>query len=210
VDVIEEGQVLMTTPSATKIYRSAGATAVIEQRFRVEEGAALEWLPQETIAFDGSRSRIDTTIDLEDGAVFIGWDTLCLGRPAAAEAFESGRLTQRLRLRRNGRMLVEERLGLRGAGAELEAAWGLQGSSVLATMVVADTGGDASHVVRSVRDALPEGLGLAGVTAISGVLVCRVLADSARVARVLIHAAWGAVRPEVLQRAAIPPRIWAT
>src|SRR6185369_4219301 len=99
---------LVTTPSATKIYRSDGRRAAQRTRLSVARGAALEWLPQETIIFDGARVDLQTTVSLEEGAVFIGWDVQCLGRPAIAERFTSGECKSGLEISRAGRLLFLE------------------------------------------------------------------------------------------------------
>ncbi|WP_303908751.1 urease accessory protein UreD, partial [Thiohalomonas denitrificans] len=85
-----EAGALITTPGATKFYRSAGPRAYMEQRLNVADGGALEWLPQENIVFPGALADIRTRIDLKGQAGFIGWETLCLGRPAADERFDAG------------------------------------------------------------------------------------------------------------------------
>ena len=73
----------LTTPGAGKWYRSGGPEASQRLELTVEEGAALEWLPQETIVFDGARARMETRVRLAADSRFIGWDILCLGRAAA-------------------------------------------------------------------------------------------------------------------------------
>jgi len=72
VELKAGSRALITTPGATKFYRSAGPEAVQQTRIRVADGATLEWTPQETILFDRSLSRIDTLVDLEPGARFLG------------------------------------------------------------------------------------------------------------------------------------------
>ncbi len=57
---------------------------------RVDDGA-LEWLPQETIVFDGARARSTTQVELAGDARFLGWEIACLGRPANGEGFASRR-----------------------------------------------------------------------------------------------------------------------
>ena len=81
----------LTTPGAGKWYRSGGAEASQTINFSLAEGATLEWLPQETIFFDGARARLETRVLLAADSRFIGWDILCLGRAAAGELFENGR-----------------------------------------------------------------------------------------------------------------------
>src|SRR5690606_39068583 len=70
---------LVTTPAATKLYRSAEQTSLLEQRFHVGANAVLEWLPLETILYAGARARAETRVELGPGSHFVGWDISCLG-----------------------------------------------------------------------------------------------------------------------------------
>ena len=92
----------LTTPGAGKWYRSGGPEASQRLELTVEEGAALEWLPQESIVFDGARARMETRVRLAAGSRFIGWDILCLGRAAAGERFAQGRFDLLCRVERGG------------------------------------------------------------------------------------------------------------
>ncbi len=216
VDVNDAGHGVLTTPAATKLYRSNGATARLTQRFKVSRGAALEWLPQETIAFSGALSRLETHVELEAGASFIGWETLCLGRPACGEGFSAGQLSQRLQIVRDGTLLVSERLLLDGGGPALSERWGLAGHSTIATLVAVpgdsagDIGRNGVELVEQVRAAVPEDAGLVGVSWLSGALLCRFLGDGTGPAQTVLRSAWRALRPVLLGCSAVPPRIWAT
>ena len=85
-----QGHALLTTPGAGKWYRSAGPWANLHNHFEVAAGACLEWLPQETIFFNGCRAAIDSEIRLAPGARYLGWDAWCLGRSASGERFTQG------------------------------------------------------------------------------------------------------------------------
>src|SRR5688572_28176453 len=85
VDAGAAAHVLLTTPAAAKWYRTSGPEASQQASVRAGPGACVEWLPQETILYDGSRTRIDTTVALAADATFIGWDIVCLGRTAHGE-----------------------------------------------------------------------------------------------------------------------------
>ena len=82
VEVQAGAHALITTPGATRFYRSAGPTARQHLRARVASGARLEWLPLETIAYDGVRAVNAMRFELDDGAEMIGWDLLALGLPS--------------------------------------------------------------------------------------------------------------------------------
>jgi urease accessory protein len=191
------------------VYRGNGGP-VAAQRQRLEVGAAgsLEWLPQETIAFDGAEVDLETRVHLEPGAAFVGWEILCLGRPACGERFGRGRCRQRLELWRAGRPLCHERACLEGGAPVLEAAWGLRGAPVVGTLL-ATGGAFALDELRAVAAALPDG-DLGSATAIGEVLVCRYLGASAERARGLFARLWALVRPALIGRPASAPRIWST
>ncbi|MEO8565991.1 MAG: urease accessory protein UreD, partial [Betaproteobacteria bacterium] len=86
----------LTTPGAAKWYRSAGEPATQHLVLRAGEAAVIEWLPRETIVYDGAIAELDSRIELAGDAVFIGWDIVCLGRTASGERFHQGSLRQQL------------------------------------------------------------------------------------------------------------------
>lgn len=202
-------QVLLTTPAAGKFYRSAGRTAAQLQHFTVAEGAALEWLPQETIVFDGARARGTTRIELASGASFLGWEIVCLGRPAGGERFTNGVFIQGMEVYRQGRPLLHECSRFDGGGAILDAPWGLNGCPVSGTLVC--TGGDEAGLA-AVREALGEDRSdeMTGATLLEDVLLVRFLGKQGEAARARFLRAWEALRPRTLGRPALRPRIWNT
>jgi urease accessory protein len=205
---------LLTTPAAAKLYRSARrelqATQV--QRLHVSAGACLEWLPQETIAFRGARAQLLTHIALEGDARFIGWDICCLGRPAAGEVFDEGVLRPQLELARDGRMLYCER-GLYEAGSPLlQAAWGLAGQPVVATLLcsAANVSSQLSQVRAVLERTAHAGAPRWAASAWDDLLVVRYLGPSVEQARNLLTAVWAELRPGTLGVPAVVPRIWHT
>jgi len=204
---------LLTTPAATKAYRSSGATSRQTQTFAVAAGATLEWLPQETILHDGAAVDQTTTVELAPGARFIGLDTVCFGLPARAETFAAGRFRQRIQVQRAGRPVFIERGRFDATDAVHAASWGLAGARVHG-LLVACPGTAVGMVLSALRDrasALPDGdRGAITVLADADALVCRYLGPSAERARWFFHDAWAILRPALLGRAASAPRIWAT
>jgi urease accessory protein len=209
LDVPSGASALVTTPAATKLYRSAGPTCVVHNHLQVRSGGVLEWLPQETIAFGGSRAVVTTEVVLEPGARFLGWEVSCLGRPASGDAFESGRLDQRTELLLDGRPLLIDRLLTEGGGALQRGAWGWGGRSVYGCFVATC---ESSELTRRLREGvLPAANGeLFAVTAVAGVTVCRYLGTSAAAARSCLSRAWSIAREILLDKPACAPRIWAT
>ncbi|HVU03502.1 MAG TPA: urease accessory protein UreD [Polyangiaceae bacterium] len=209
VDALPGAEVVVTTPAATKFYRSAGMTAVQRARVTVAPGSVVEWLPQETLVFGGAHAENRLSVDVAPGGRFLGWDICCLGRPASGDAFESGSYRGALEVSAGGRPVVVER-GRFSASAEVRRRrFGLGGSSVFGTFVALS---DRPELAELVRSALPEGTAgdHYGVTARRFSLVCRYLGDSVARAREAFVRAWSVVRPALLDRPVSLPRIWAT
>src|SRR5207244_837252 len=85
-----QSHAVLTTPGAAKWYRSAGTWARQSLQFKV--AGTLEWLPRETIVFDGALAELHTNIELGEAARYIGWEIVCLGRRGSGERFQRGRL----------------------------------------------------------------------------------------------------------------------
>jgi urease accessory protein len=200
---------LLTTPGAGKWYRSGGRVARQSLTVRVAEGAVVEWLPQETIVFDGAEARMETHVELAAGALFCGWEVLCLGRTESGERFRHGRIDLATRVERAGRPLWIERGRLFGGSPWLQAPAGLAGRPVSATLVLAGRAIDRDWLA-ACRAVEPSGGVLSGVTALPEVLVARCLAPGAEGARAWLREVWTQLRPVALGRAAVPPRIWNT
>jgi len=203
---------LVTTPAAGKVYRTNGATARQTQRLRVATGGTLEWLPQEAILYDGAQAVLDTRVELERGARFIGIDAVCFGLPARRAPFARGWCRQALEIFREGRPLVIERGRYDAADDAMTGRWGLGGADVLGLLVAAPAPEEATvDAVRALAAAAPEG-DLAAVTVVGGggALVVRTLGRDAERTRAFLHETWRLVRPTLLGRAAVSPRVWAT
>jgi urease accessory protein len=199
---------LITTPGASKWYRSAGPDATQSVRLTVARGGVLEWLPQETIVFDGARASLRTQVELEQDARFIGWEVVCFGRIASGERFRTGLLAQVSEIRRNGTPLFGEYAQVEGGSPLLEARSGLAGHPVSGMMLAA--GSDLDRAACDRLRALDPGAGaLAGVTALPGVAIVRYLGGSAQAARTYFASAWALLRPALAGRDAVPPRIWS-
>ena len=207
VTVAGGARALLTTPAANKFYRGDIAATMV-QTFSVSAGAVLEWLPQETICFRGAQAEMTTRVELAQEGVFVGWEMVCLGRPAAAEAFTAGRARLRFELWRDGRPLLLERGCFAAGDVVFGAAWGLQGRALTGTMVCTV---DHPGAVAAVRDGVaPPAAGLFSVSQLDGVLVCRYLGDQACEARFCFEQAWRVLRPLAVGREACSPRIWKT
>jgi urease accessory protein len=178
----------------------------------VEDGASLEWFPQETIVYDGAVATLETIVELAPGARFIGAEGICLGLPARGEGFERGSCRQVIEIRRDGRPLFIERGRFDGRGRAIDARWGLGGATVIALLAAAPA--PAPPIVDDIRAcaAALAGGEAAAVTVLGAgeTLVCRYLGASGERARRFVHDVWRRLRPAILGRDAVAPRIWAT
>lgn len=205
----EDAHALFTTPGAAKWYRSAGPWARQDLVLKVSPGATAEWLPQETIVFDGARSAMRTEVMLGAGARFVGWEILCLGRTASGERFERGSLRLATRIVREGRLLWAEQGALEGGSPWLHSAAGFAGCPVSATMLVAAGPVDAG-LLAACRAIGTEADARCGITVLPDLLVARWLGHSGEAARDWLTQLWQLLRPALLGREAQRPRIWNT
>lgn len=207
---------LITTPGATRFYRSSGEPALQASTLQLADGARLEWLPLETLAYRGCLAENRVRLQLAPGAETIGWDVLGLGLPASGQAFDHGRFTQLLELPgvwlERGCIDGEDRL-------LLDSPLGLAGERVLATLWFAagsPIGRERAEALvdaaRAVIDAAMPALPCpAGVTQLHPqAIVLRALGPRVEPVMQLLQAVWGAWRPLAWQRAAVPPRVWRT
>lgn len=209
IDVVagSETATLLTTPGATKFYRSGGSEGIQLQRLVVEPNGTLEWFPQENILFPGAQARIKTRIDLANTARFMGWEILCLGLPTNEQRFTTGQADTALSLYRDGKPVFQDRLRVNGE-KDLDALAGLHGFPVCATFIAT---GVTSLLLQALREIVSqEKKALYGVTLLDDLLVARYLGYSTFAARHLFTDIWKVLRPEIFDKAASVPRIWAT
>lgn len=207
---VEDGaRAVLTTPGATRFYRSAGEVARQSTLITVGAGAVCEYLPQETIVFEGANARLETKVMLAADAVYVGWDFVCLGRPAIGEGFAAGQLAQRIEIVRDGRPIWYERLGLAGGDALLTAQFAMAGAPTTGAMVYA--GPLPEGAAERVREAVgAPRFGAFSVSQLDDVLVCRYLGPRVGEGRALFTRAWDVLRVLGQGKAACAPRIWAT
>ena len=203
-----DAHALLTTPGAGKWYRSAGPWAHQHIAFDVAAGACLEWLPQETIIFDGALADLRLEVRLQADARFIGWDILCLGRTGADERFMTGECRTRTQLQRDGRPLWLERGRLAGNDLALSSEAVLARQPVAGTFIAAAVNVDREHLpaCRACTPASGEG----AVTLLPGLMIGRYLGASTEAAKNYFTQLWRILRPAVAGRAAVEPRIWRT
>ena len=173
---------ILTSQEAEKIYRSLGAPSRLSIHLRVEEGATLEWLPQETILFNNARLERRVELDVAPGGSLLALDLVIFGRLARGERFATGALLDVWRVRRGGRLTWADGLRLEGdIAAQLADPAGFGGATAAGlALLVAD---DAAAWIEPSRVKLAQGSCRAGVTLAGGALVARVLGEDPSLVR---------------------------
>ncbi|MFZ1181367.1 MAG: urease accessory protein UreD [Herbaspirillum sp.] len=209
----DNAHALLTTPGAGKWYRANGFVSRQQIALTATAGASLEWLPQEAIFFNNADVRMEHQVELATDARYIGGEILCFGRTASGESFTSGSIVQRTSIRRDGRLIWFEQGVLRaGSGASsMTSPLALAGYTVCATLIAVGMPMNSAflHALREQTSVLTRD-GRSGATQMKQLLVLRYLGNSSQIARQWLMQAWQCIRPELLMRAALVPRIWDT
>ena len=166
-------KLVLTTPACERVYRSLGSDAVVENRLIAGEGAHIDWLPQETILYEGSLLTRRLDVDLAGGATLTAVEAILLGREAMGEAARSAHLRDNWRIRRNGRLIHAEATVLSADPHERDGLSLLDGALAFATVL--HVAPDAERRLDAVRAVLPP---TGGASVIGERLTVRLLAES--------------------------------
>ncbi len=193
-------RLVVTSAAAEKVYRTLAPEAVIDVKLAIGAGAALAWLPQETILFDRARLRRSIEIELAADAQLLLAEAVVFGRAGMGETIEEGLLLDRWRLRRDGKLLHAEAVRLDGAVAGKLAQRAVAAAGVAVATVLVVPGDDAAvALVRALADRFR---GEVGVSAWNGLAVVRLCADDGAALRHDLAAVLGVLRGGGL------PRLW--
>ncbi|KHT65001.1 urease accessory protein ureD [Photobacterium gaetbulicola] len=213
VDIAAGAKALVTTPGATKFYRSEGRFARQLQHLSVEEGGRLEWLPQENIFFPGAHAQLNTAVHLAKGAQFVGWELHCFGRPALKECFSSGKLIGKTEVYIEGRRVIREGLNFTG-GDKVLINIGMQGFPMMGTLYLSEMGQDFYQLVQGLLSDIQSELGgdklIVAATQVEGLIVVRALGHWSEDILHCFIRVWQQARRQMTGIVPSPPRIWAT
>jgi urease accessory protein len=197
-------RLVLSTPSAERIYRARpeAKPATHDILLTLEDGARLDFLPQETILFDACALDRTLTIDMHGQADFLGVEALVFGRQDSGETLSHLRLRDTIRLRRDGRLLLQDAVRLDGdVDRLLQAAASAGGRRAVATLIHAAP--DACAGLAALRGALCKAPAETGASAWDGLLVTRILAADAQALRRSVLIALAVLRPGQAL-----PRVW--
>lgn len=190
------------TQAAERIYRArpGAAASRIETHIAVAAGARIDYLPQETILFDDSALTRTLEIDLAPDAIYLGVESLVFGRAASGETLRTLRLSDTVRLRRDGRLIMQDSIRLHGdPGKLLSGPATAGGAGAAATLLYAAP--DAAGRLDAVRETLAARQ--AGATCRDNLLIVRLTARTSQAARAAVRDALG-----VLRGGTPLPRVW--
>lgn len=210
---------LITTPGATRFYKSAGDMAEQLVHATVADGARLEWLPLESLAYPGCKAINRMRFDLAPQAQMMGWDIVALGLPAADQAFDAptaahGLFTQEIDLPgvwlEKGTVTAQDKL-------LLDSPLGWAGKRVMATMWFASGQAINRAMANQLLDTARQTQSNSPLATTAGstqvhdrVIVVRALADRVEPAMSLLTQIWAQWRTLAWGVSPCAPRVWRT
>lgn len=204
-------QVLLTTAAAHKLYGAGQPDAPPAQQtihLQLAPHSILEWMPQETVVFDGARYRQQVRVDLAETACWLGLEITRFGRSARNEQFAQGQWHSATEVWQGAHPLWIDRLSLTGGTAPLTSANGLAGQPVVGTLALVGRTIAPDQVDRLRQLWAPDQPGETGISSLPQGVVCRYRGPSSQVARRWFLALWQQLRPWYGGPAAPPLRVW--
>jgi len=216
IDARDSAHALITTPGATRFYRSASEWATQNVNVQLHDSSKLEWLPLETLAYNGCKARNHCKFDLKDQSELIAWDITALGMPSANLPFETGLIEQHFELKDHwldkGRIAAED-LNL------LSSPLGLNSRKCLSTMIFASASQQSQVQINNLLELAREVLSTdrtgmqtvqAGATSPNAnIVVVRMLSDLVEPSMQLMQSIWLSWRSNVWGLESVMPRIWS-
>ncbi|MFZ9013391.1 MAG: urease accessory protein UreD [Alphaproteobacteria bacterium] len=201
--VAQNAQALVTGQAAEKIYRSIDMPASIRTVIKIEDGSTLEYLPQESILFDGAKLNRAVNISLGARSCLLLSEMFVLGRWAMNEDFTRGIFLDRWSIDVAGQPIWREGLRVEGGLSSLRSSLGFANARALATIFYA--GANAAEVLGLARDVIGP---MGGATIVRGMLVVRMLGNEAGLLKQQLGEIISIIRAAALGRPAEVPRVW--
>lgn len=217
IHLAPKAHALCTTATAGKIYRSNGQVAEQATHIHIAAGGYLEWLPQETIVFDGADYRQRLRVDLDEDALWLGWEMTRLGRTARGEGFASGQWRSHTEVWKDGRLLWVDPQQILGGAAPLSSPHGLNHCPVVASFAIlgqpvaqlsADLLPQTRQFIPTAASSSPLPSLQYAATRLQSGLLYRYRGHSTLEARRWFIQIWHLLRPALVDRPGYLPRVW--
>jgi urease accessory protein len=209
INLQPETQVLLTTPAASKIYRSSGETVQNTINIEIQEQAYLEFIPREMIIFNGAIFSQNLRVNLAPNACYLGWEITRFGRTARGEIFNQGQWKSCTEIWQNGCPVWVDRQGFIANEEILNSPHGLGGKPVIATLTW--VGQPVSEdIVKNIRQlwSQRETSSQAGVTQLISGLLCRYRGNSTQEVINWFTDVWQLLRQNYTGKSIVKPRVW--
>lgn len=202
VDLGSETDALVSTQAAERVYRSLGSDAQIDVRLSLGRASRLDWLPQQTILYAGSRLRRRVEVDMTAKARLLMAEILTFGRPASVEVPAAASVADSWRVRRAGRLVFAEEFRLDGEHNTVLLRPAVAGDARCGALLLF-VAPDAEERLEALRSALTGTAVEHGASAWNGMLTLRCLGARAADVVAAIAAAVEVLSPRRL------PRVWS-
>ena len=211
VAIGDECHAVLSTPSATKWYKSFKNPASQTIQFNLGKNAKLDWLPQENLFFRGANANSFTKLNLAASASYIGWDALMLGRHASGEEWSSGHIHLCNEIRRDGKLIWVENGHIDAQNVYSRSLPQIGSWPVCATLLAMGPR-CSNELAEQFSEMMPWNNQLrAGITFMpQGVLIMRAVSNDIETTRNLMIDVWTKLRPRVHDVTAQPLRLWAS
>ncbi|MGL5133530.1 MAG: urease accessory protein UreD [Planktothrix sp.] len=209
INLQPETQVVLTTPAASKIYRSSGETAHNIINIEVQKQAYLEFIPREVIIFNGAIFSQNLRVNLAPDACYLGWEITRFGRTARGEIFNQGQWKSCTEIWQNGCPVWIDRQGFIANEEILNSPHGLAGQPVIATLTWVGQS-VSKDLVNSIRQLWlqRETSSQAGVTQLISGLLCRYRGNSTQEVINWFTDVWQLLRQNYTGKSIVKPRVW--
>lgn len=218
VDVEKESHALITMPGAGRVYRARDEGGVQTQNLdiKVEENGTIEWLPLETILFPNAHARMNTRFDMAANSSLMAWEVTCFGLPANGQDFAQGSCRQRMQIWREGRIRFNESLIVDEHNLVdpniLQGNAGLRNAPVHGLFIAGPFNDQEQDMLDSLHEVFESCSSdeLLACSQVAEFITVRYLGHCTEKARKLFTECWSILRPALLKREAVEPRIWRT
>ncbi|BAQ65199.1 urease accessory protein UreD [Geminocystis sp. NIES-3709] len=209
IHLSSNSQVFITTPAATKIYRTQEKKAFQEIIINLENDTYLEYLPQETIVFNKCQYQQKLRVNLRENATWLGWEIIRFGRSARGEIFTHGQWLNQTEVWYKDKPLWIDRQLLQGESNLFSAINGLANKPVIGnlTLISAKINQDIIREIRELIESKFTNL-IICITTLQQGLLCRYHGNSVSEAKTCLTAIWQLLRAKYGLNSLIKPRYW--